>query len=197
MEDALDRIENRIAGLLARKGRVLVGIDGNCAAGKTTLAARLARNFDCGVFHMDDFFLRPVQRRPERYAQPGGNVDYERFAGEVLTPLLAGEPFSYRPFDCRVLELAPPVEAVPGALSIVEGSYSLHPYFGDPWDLKIFLTVSPERQRERILLRPEFLHRRFFEDWIPMEQRYFEAFGIRSRCDLTADTTENSLRIPE
>lgn len=197
MEDALERMENRISELLAQKGRVLVGIDGNCAAGKTTLAAWLARDLGCGVFHMDDFFLRPVQRTPERYAQAGGNVDYERFAGEVLTPLLEGKPFAYRPFDCRAMELAPPVEAVPGAISIVEGSYSLHPSFGDPWDLKIFLTVSPERQRERILQRPAFLHRRFFEEWIPMEQRYFEAFGIRARCSLTADTSDDFLRIVE
>ena len=70
--------------LLLEKSHVLVAIDGNCAAGKTTLAKKLAEHYDCNVLQMDDFFLRPEQRTPERFAQAGGNVDYERFALEVL-----------------------------------------------------------------------------------------------------------------
>lgn len=41
---------------------LLVAIDGQCASGKTTLGEMLARRFDCNLFHMDDFFLRPEQR---------------------------------------------------------------------------------------------------------------------------------------
>ena len=40
--------------------------------------------------------------------------------------------------------------------------------------MKILLTVDDETQRRRILDRPEFLHKRFFEEWIPMENRYFD-----------------------
>ena len=29
----------------------IIGIDGRCASGKTTLAALLKRNFDCNVIH--------------------------------------------------------------------------------------------------------------------------------------------------
>ena len=162
-----------IDALLSRQDRVIAAIDGRCTAGKTTLAAALAAHYDCNLFHMDDFFLRPEQRTAERFAQPGGNVDYERFRDEVLEPLLAGRAFSYRPFDCGAFALAGPVAVEPKGLAIVEGTYSLHPYFGDPYDLKILLTVTPELQRRRILERPAFLHRRFFEEWIPMEERYF------------------------
>ena len=36
-------------------------------------------------------------------------------------------------------------------------------------------TVYVKRiNRERIIKRPPFLHRRFFEEWIPMENRYFD-----------------------
>ena len=35
--------------------------------------------FDCNLFHMDDFFLRMEQRTPDRMKETGGNVDYERF----------------------------------------------------------------------------------------------------------------------
>lgn len=184
MGNALELIRGRIDLLLAEKERVVVAIDGSCTAGKSTLASQLAEIYDCNVFHMDDFFLRPEQRTPERYAQIGGNVDYERFNDEVLIPLRAGQAFSYRPFDCGTFELTGPVAVTPKKLNIIEGTYSLHPHFGDVYDLKIFLTVTPQIQRQRILARPAFLHERFFREWIPMEQRYFGGFSIPEKCDM-------------
>ena len=178
MNETLNQIRNRIDELMSQKERVIVAIDGNCTAGKTSLAGRLAELYDCNVIHMDDFFLRPEQRTPERYAEVGGNVDYERFAEEVLVPLKDGKSFSYRPFDCSTFTLADPVTVAPKKLNIIEGTYSHHPYFGDPYDLRIRLTVTPEVQWQRILERPAFLHQRFFEEWIPMEDQYFESFGI-------------------
>lgn len=178
MIESLEQIQNRIDELLSQKEQVIVAIDGNCTAGKTTLAGKLAELYDCNVFHMDDFFLRPEQRTAERYAEVGGNVDYERFMVEVLLPLKAGNTFSYRPFDCGTFTLSQPVEVTPKKLNIIEGTYSHHPYFGDSYNLKIFLSVTPEVQRQRILERPAFLHKRFFDEWIPMEDRYFEEFGI-------------------
>ena len=170
--------------LLLEKSHVLVAIDGNCAAGKTTLARELAERYDCNVLQMDDFFLRPQQRTAERFAQAGGNVDYERFALEVLEPLRRGEAVSYRPFDCRSMTLQQAVSVTPKQLNIIEGSYSLHPYFGDVYDLRVLLTVDPDVQKERILQRPAFLHERFFQSWIPMEQRYFAELSIPETADL-------------
>ena len=173
-----------IEALLEENRPVIVAIDGPCAAGKTTLAGKLQEAFDCNLFHMDDFFLRPEQRTRERFQEPGGNVDYERFREEVLVPLKAGEAFSYRPFDCKTFTLAQPVAVTPKKLNIIEGSYSHHPYFENPYDLKVYLDVAPELQRQRILMRPEFLHQRFFEQWIPMENGYFEAFSVKEQADL-------------
>ena len=184
MRHTLELVKSKIELLLAEKKQILVCIDGNCTAGKTTLADQLAKIFDCNVFHMDDFFLRSEQRTPERYAEIGGNVDYERFLEEVLLPLKSGNAFSFRPFDCATFEFTNPVEVTPKQLNIIEGTYSLHPYFGDVYDLKVFLSITPELQRERILQRPAFLHKRFFEEWIPMEQQYFEGFHIRSMCEI-------------
>ena len=180
MDATLENIKLQIDGLLKEKPCVLVAIDGPCTSGKTTLASRLKELYNCNVFHMDDFFLQPEQRTPERFAEIGGNVDYERFRDEVLIPLMEGKPFSYRPFDCSVFALADPVMVTPKRLNIIEGTYSHHPYFGNPHDLRIMLTVTAELQRERIAQRPAFLHRRFFEEWIPMENRYFTALGQKS-----------------
>ena len=178
--DRLNAIKREIDRLLETRERIIVAIEGQCTSGKTTLAAALSGEYDCNVLHMDEFFLRPEQRTPERFAEIGGNVDYERFAEEVLEPLKTGATFSYRPFDCSTFTLAQPVAVTPKRLTVIEGTYSLHPYFGEPYDLKVLLTVSEELQRQRVLERPAFLHQRFFEQWIPLENRYFENTPIKA-----------------
>ena len=184
MKNIVAKVKMQIDALLNEKDFVIVAIDGKCTSGKTTLAAKLAEIYDCNVFHMDDFFLRPEQRTPKRFAEAGGNVDYERFTEEVLIPLQAGQSFSYRPFDCSTFTLAESVCVTPKKLNIIEGTYSHHPYFGDPYALKILLAVDEETQRQRILERPTFLHKRFFEEWIPMENQYFDGFAIPGKADV-------------
>lgn len=170
---------------LPRQERLLLAIDGGSASGKTTLAALLGQRYGCPVFHMDDFFLRPEQRTPQRLAEPGGNVDRERFFSEVLQPLRQGGPASYRRYDCQTGQLLPPVLRQAGQLNVIEGAYSMHPELSALYDLSVFLAVSPETQHRRILQRePAFKQQLFFQKWIPMENRYFQAFSIPERCDL-------------
>ena len=184
MSTARETILAQIESCMAEKELVIVAIDGPCTAGKTTLARMLQDVYNCNVFHMDDFFLRPEQRTPERFAQIGGNVDYERFAEEVLTSLKVNVPFSYRPFDCHSFTLTEPVAVSPKKLTIIEGTYSQHPYFSDPYDLKIFLTVPKDVQYQRIMARPAALHDRFLRLWIPMETQYFEKFQIPQQAHI-------------
>lgn len=191
MEKIIKELQNRLDTLLKEKDQVIVAIDGSCASGKSTLARRLAEEYDCNLFRVDDFFLRPEQRTEARLMQTGGNVDYERFQEEVLLPLKKGEPFVYRPFDCSTGRLGQPIRVVPKRINIVEGSYSHHPYFGEPYDLKVFLLVSPEIRAQRILRRPSFLQKRFFEEWIPMEQKYFSQFHIAENSDLAVVPADN------
>lgn len=170
---------------LADNPRLLMAIEGGSASGKTTLAALLARVYDCSVFHMDDFFLRPEQRTEERLAEPGGNVDRERFYEEVLEPLRAGKAVTFRRYDCQTQTLAAPITTAPRALNIVEGAYSMHPALADSYDLSVFLKIAPEVQRTRILARNgSEVGERFFTRWIPLEQRYFDALDPAGRCDL-------------
>ena len=118
-----------IGDVLQQKGRCVVGLDGMAAAGKTTAAALLCRAFGGACVHMDDFFLPPALRTPQRLAQPGGNVHYERFAEEVAPALRLGQAFCYGVFDCSRMALAG-TRAVPAApRTVVEGAYSLHPIF--------------------------------------------------------------------
>ena len=164
--------------------RLVIGLLAHVDSGKTTLAALLGRIYDCQTFHMDDFFLRPEQRRPERFAEPGGNVDRERFAAEVLAPLENGSRFSYRPFVCRNMALGDTVEVEPKTVSFIEGAYSMHPELAGAYDLTVFLSVSPELQHERIMRRSGERSRDFFERWIPFEEKYFREMDVPARCGL-------------
>ncbi len=190
-EDAwVQPLRTAIDGLLARKGGGIVSIEGGSASGKTTLASYLAACYPCAVFHMDDFFLRPQQRTEERLAQPGGNVDRERFLEEVLLPVTRGETVRLRRYDCHTQTVQPPVDCAHQALTIVEGAYSMHPDLAPYYDLSVFLAVPPQVQHARVKVRntPE-QQARFFNIWIPMEQRYFQATGAQERCDLVLPVT--------
>lgn len=165
---------------LASNTPTLLAIDGCSASGKSHLAHELSLLYDCNLFHMDDFFLQSHQRTPERLLEPGGNVDYERFHTEVILPLREKRSFSYRIFDCQSMTFAKINSVQPKLLNIIEGSYSHHPYFQQPYDITLFLEVDAEEQSRRILHRNgEYLHKRFMEEWIPMENRYFEYYKIR------------------
>ncbi len=179
-----DKIISEIVAILKEKERVTVAIDGRCAAGKTTLAEEISGIIPCNVFHADDFFLRPEQRTPERYAEAGGNFDRERFEKEVLLPIKTGLPFSYTPFDCRTMSFSAPVPVSPKKVNIIEGAYCAHPLLFDYYDLTVFLSVSKEEQRKRINKRNPQIADAFFTRWIPLEEKYISEYGMEQKCDL-------------
>lgn len=188
---------SRLDRLLTEKKHVVLGIDGKCGAGKSTLASLLATVYSCNIIHMDDFYLPVELRTKERLGEPGGNIHYERFSAQVLPSLLSlkqdrplSKDASYQIFDCRRMnyqDFCPSVTEQP--LTIVEGSYSLHPEFREAYDLKVFLDIPETMQKERLLARngKEAFHN-FESKWIPMELQYFEAFQVAKNCDLRFST---------
>ena len=121
----------------------------------------LEQVFNCNLFRMDDFFLRMEQRTPQRLKETGGNVDYERFEETVLRPIFQKQTVFYK------------------KLNIIEGSYSMHPYFKNPYQLRVFLNISPKDQMENIKKRngPEKA-KQFQNMWIPKEEAYFKKFHV-------------------
>ena len=184
MRSAIDRVER----LLAEGRCAFVAIDGPCASGKTVFAASLHERFGGNVLHMDDFFLRPEQRTPERFAEPGGNVDRERFEAEVLKPLAAGKAVRYRPWDCHTGDFATSRSVEPAALTVVEGSYSMHPALRGYYDLTMCLIVDPSERLRRLEARNPRMLQRFIDEWIPLENRYFESTNTQGSADLLVDT---------
>lgn len=169
----------------------ILSIDGMCGSGKTTLAEYLSTLFDASIIHMDNFFLPFDRKTEERLAEPGGNIDYERFSNVVIPALKERKPFTYVAYNCQTSAFDREIHIPQCELIIVEGSYSLHQNFGQYYDLSLFLTVSEEEQLQRLKNRCQNDHKfyRFQTEWIPMETLYHNAQLVPNRANLIIDTT--------
>lgn len=174
---------------LAQTSHALFCIDGMCASGKSSLAQLMQEVYGCGLVLADDFFLQPNQRSEERLAEPGGNIDYERLA-VVAAQAADDRAFRYQVYDCGIQQLADWREVPAGPLTVLEGAYCLNPKVGAKSDVRVFLSVDAKEQMRRILHRNgPVMAARFEEEWIPMENRYFAAYGVRESCDVIINTT--------
>ena len=183
--------------LLKSKPHVVIAIDGKCGGGKSTLASILTEVYSANLIHMDDFYLPAELRTPDRLGEIGGNIHYECFTSQVIPALselkncnndTAGsfKDYMYQLFDCHVMNYKNKLATISDLpLTIVEGSYSLRPEFRNAYDLKIFLDISPETQKKRLLARNgEEAYKNFESKWIPMELKYFEGYQVKNCCDL-------------
>ena len=180
-----EELNRKIRKTLQEKGRCVISIDGRCASGKSTLGERLKVEWNGNLFHMDDFFLRPEQRTPERYQTPGENVDHERFLEEVLIPLSEKRDFSYVPFDCNVMKLSEqPVSVRDHPVTIIEGSYSQRDDLRKYYDINVAIDIDPQLQLERLAKRNPQKLQMFIDRWIPLEEMYFQTYHIYERADI-------------
>ncbi len=174
---------------------IVVGIDGMCGAGKSTLSLLLCRLFDAQLFCLDDFFLQSYQRTKERYETPGENIDHERFLKEVLLPLKRKEVVNYRKFDCRKMEISGEIIRKPyKSVTIIEGTYCMHPHLRDYIDYSVVLKIDQTIQLQRLKMRNnEAMFKRFVEEWIPLEHLYFNYYHIFELCDLCIHIRDDAI----
>ncbi len=168
---------------------VVAAIDGRCGSGKTTLADIIAGQMPCNICHMDDFYLPFPRRKSGWEGKAAGNMDLERFLREVLLPARGGQPILYRPYDCGSGTYLPAAALSPGGLTVVEGSYSLHPLLRPHYGWSLFLTCSKEEQARRLKAREGDRWPAFEDRWIPMEERYIRACAVEETASLVVDTT--------
>lgn len=185
VKEQLDTLEKHISILMDRQIPCIVAIDGPCGSGKSTLAGHIQKMYpSCCLFHCDDFFLQAKQRTAQRLLEPGGNMDRERLYQEVILGIKGGKSFDYHRYDCQSGQMVP-VMSPACNLAILEGSYSLHPDLQNHYDLRVFIEAPLPLRLERLMARvgPERI-KDFLDRWIPMEDRYFQAFQIRQHSDV-------------
>ena len=190
MENLIQKITDYVTG-----DRFIIAVDGRCGAGKSTLAKMLAESLDAPVIHTDDFFLPESMRTEERLAEAGGNMDRERLRDEVLLPLREKGTCAYKRYDCGADDFTYEIVIPESRVYIVEGSYSCHPELWELYDLHVFLSVDENEQCWRILKRNgarKMLD--FHRLWMPLEEKYFEAFGIAEKCEIMFDMTDVKIK---
>ncbi len=68
---------------------------------------------------------------------------------------------------------------------IIEGSYSLNTHLFKYYDLKVFIDVSKDEQKRRLIKRNGLEGATIFlERWITLEEEYFSFYQIEKQCDL-------------
>ncbi len=178
---------NKIDEVIKNNETITIAIYGKCGSGKTYFSNILETHYNCNIFHMDDFFLRPEQRTENRLKEIGGNVDYERFLEEVLLKLKENEPFTYQKFSCKTMSLEENVNVLPKTINIIEGSYCLNEHLENYYDYKIFIDIDNINQLQRIKERNSKMVNKFVNEWIPKENLYFDTFNIKDKCDVVID----------
>lgn len=179
----------QIAEKMQQKQPLLIAIDGRCGSGKTQLAALLQALFPCRVFHTDHYYL-PIAQRPVDWQQrAAGNMDLERLRAEVVQPAHNGESICQRVFNCASQHLQDPQIVPPAPLTVVEGSYSLHPALNGAYDMRIFLTCSDAMQTVRLQAREGDYYDMFRRVWIPMEELYYAKCRPLQTHPVCVDTT--------
>ncbi len=159
----MDPVAAVVAAVGGRAGTRWIGVDGKGAAGKTTLAGRIAAALPGSVVvHVDDF------ARPDIV----GGWDRDRFVAQVLEPLLAGRTASYQRWDWDSGRGAEWHRIPPGVPVVIEGVSSTDVRVGVPWDVTIWVEVPADVRWRRVLDRDDGLLDRWLSDWIPGEDAY-------------------------
>ena len=127
-----------------------VAIDGMTGAGKTALDAHLSKRFGAPVVHLDDFRLPLSERKPDWETTPGGEMDFERFDEEIVTPWLTKKPLVYIVVDPKSGEITERRALPDGQMFLFEGTYALHPLIRDFYDLRLFMKVDGQVQASRL-----------------------------------------------
>ena len=205
-EELLAQLLAEIAARKPANRPLLVGIDGRCGSGKTTLANELAQAF--AIRSPSIQILRPSldgfhNARERRYRQgeysPNGYYedayDYQALIDCLLRPL-SGSSF---PVLCRQVSLdlrtdlpdaASPVAVTANTVVLFEGLFLFRSPIDDYWDFRILLDVSPGESISRAVARDTgvigtaaIVQKKYAERYEPAWRIYVEAESPANKAD--------------
>jgi phosphoribulokinase len=189
--DAVDRLVD----LTRDAGRrpLLIGIDGQGGAGKSSFARRLVQRLDSAavVVEGDDFYRDlPDDERVLLDAEQGVEqyFDWQRLRREVLEPVARAEQvLRYQRYDWPAETMGDWVEMPMPDVVIVEGVYTLRPQLRDLVDVKVYVEASDAVRRRRQFERGENTDE-WIDRWVAAEDLYVARTAPRTVADVVVDS---------
>ncbi|MFF3223393.1 uridine kinase [Nocardia suismassiliense] len=175
----LAQIVSRVQASEPRLGSTrLVAVDGPGGAGKSTLAAQLARACDAPVVPTDSF------------ASWDNTLDWwPRLERQVLEPLGRDEPGRYQRYDWEQRALAEWHEVAPGGVVVLEGVSSARAAVRARLSLAIWVDTPPALRLARGLERDGDAALPLWEQWMADEDNHFATDNTRTHADIIVSGT--------
>jgi len=158
---------------------VLVGIGGHGAAGKSTLATRLADMVPgVQIVATDGFF-------------DGNQFDLQRLRTGIVDELLAGRSATYEPWDWAAGAPSGTTVAVePNGVVVIEGVCALHEMFRHDLDVRVWVDAPTDVRLDRAVARDGESSRSTWMDvWMPNEDAYIARDRPVECADVVVDGT--------
>jgi uridine kinase len=154
----------------------LICVDGPAGAGKTVLAAAIARRHPASVVHMDDLY-------------PGwdGLPQVADQLESLLRPLADGRAGTYRRYDWHLGRFAETVAVPPSDLLVVEGVGSGSRVVADLATVLVWVEAPYDLRMRRGIERDGEAFEPHWEAWAQAEQEHFALERTRDRADLLVD----------
>lgn len=176
--DLAERLAAAVADLCTRHDRVLVGIDGPDAAGKTTLADAIAVAVPGRVARVCvDDHLRPREERLRR--------------GELSPEGCYEDSFDLSAFTAACLA------APPGTPVVADGVFLLRPGLRSLWTLAVHLRVGDDEVLRRATVRDatrfgsaDEVRRRYLARYLPAQALYRAEADPEAVADVLVDHTD-------
>ncbi|WP_069160027.1 uridine kinase family protein [Nocardia altamirensis] len=176
----LAEIVDRIAASTPRLGSTrVVAIDGPGGAGKSTLAAQLARECAATVVQTDSF------------ASWDNTLNWwPRLESQVLEPLSRDVPGRYQRYDWDARALAEWHEVAPGGVVVLEGVSSARAVVRSRLSLAIWVETPRATRLTRGLDRDGSAALPLWDRWMADEDNHFAADDTRANVDIIVDGTD-------
>lgn len=194
MLNTFEQLVESIDVITKKQSTRVIGIDGCGGSGKSTLSARLKKDFsDVTIVHMDDFYLPSAQiitAHPTK--KPiGADYDWKRVLNQVLEPISKDKEGYYQRYDWENDSLSEWNIVPVGGIVIVEGVYSIRKELTNKYDLTIWVECPRAIRLTRGLHRDGEEARGMWENnWMVAEDIYVKDHKPNESANLVFEGTK-------